>query len=127
MAPPAQTLYLIDGHAQLYRAYHAVPPMFAADRQTRVNAIFGFANMLRSLRTRFKPDLLAAVFDPHGPVLREKVYDEYRAKLGPAFEGYKSQRDAMPDDLRPQIDLAFDLCKAYGIPALQLEGYEADD
>jgi DNA polymerase-1 len=127
MAPSAQTLYLIDGHAQLYRAYHAVPPMFAADRQTRVNAIFGFANMLRSLRTRFKPDLLAAVFDPHGPVLREKVYDEYRAKLGPAFEGYKSQRDAMPDDLRPQIDLAFDLCKAYGIPALQLEGYEADD
>ena len=127
MAPPAQTLYLIDGHAQLYRAYHAVPPMFASDRKTRVNAIFGFANMLRSLRTRFKPDLLAAVFDPHGPVLREKLYDEYRAKLGPAFEGYKSQRDAMPDDLRPQIDIAFELCQAYGIPALQLEGYEADD
>lgn len=129
MASKAQTLYLIDGHAQLYRAYHAIRPgtMHAADRQTPTNAVYGFANMLRSLRSRFKPDHLAAIFDPHGPVKREALYDKYREKLGPAFEGYKSQRDVMPDDLRPQIDLAFELCKAYGIPSFQIEGYEADD
>lgn len=129
MASKAQTLYLIDGHAQLYRAYHAIRPgtMHAADRHTPTNAVFGFANMIRSLRSRFKPDHLAAIFDPHGPVKREAQYEEYRAKLGPAFEGYKSQRDVMPDDLRPQIDLAFELCQAYGIPSFQIEGYEADD
>src|SRR3954470_9024448 len=119
MAPPAQTLYLVDGHAQLYRVYHTVDKrMLAADRKTPTNAVFGFANILRKLRSRFKPDHLASVFDPHGPVLREDMYNQYRDKLGPAFEGYKSQRDAMPDDLRPQIDLAFELCEAYGIPAL---------
>ena len=124
----AQTLYLIDGHAQLYRHYHAVPNrMFAADRKTPTNAVFGFAGMMRSLRARFKPDLLAAVFDPHGPVKREELYQAYAKKLGPAFSGYKSQRDAMPDDLKPQIDLAFELCEAYGVPAIQMEGYEADD
>ncbi|MCY3022471.1 MAG: DNA polymerase I [Planctomycetota bacterium] len=129
MASASPTLYLIDGHAQLHRAYHAIRPgsMMAADRKTPTNAVFGFAQMLRSLRTRFKPDLLASVFDPRGPVKRETLYDEYAAKLGPAFSGYKSQRDDMPDDLRPQIDLAFELCQAYGIPAIQVEGYEADD
>ena len=129
MAPKAQTLYLIDGHAQLYRAYHAIRPgdMFAADRKTPTNAVFGFGNMLRSLRSRFKPDLLAAVFDPHGAVKRETQYNQYAEKLGKAFSGYKTQRDAMPNDLRPQIDLALELCVAYGIPAIQIEGYEADD
>ena len=128
MASAAQTLYLIDGHAQLYRAYHAVQArMFAADRKTPTNAVFGFGNMMRNLRSRFKPDLLAAVFDPHGPVKREELYQKYADKLGPAFSGYKTQRDAMPDDLRPQIDLALELCTAYGVPAIQMEGYEADD
>jgi len=128
MATKAQTLYLIDSHAQLYRAYHAVDRrMLAADRKTPTNAIFGFANTLKMIKSRFKPDLLAAVFDPHGPVLREAVYDQYREVLGPAFSGYKSNRDAMPDDLRPQIDLALELCVGYGIPAIQMEGYEADD
>jgi len=128
MASSAQTLYLIDGHAQLYRAYHAVQArMFAADRKTPTNAVFGFGNMMRNLRSRFKPDLLAAIFDPHGPVKREELYQKYADKLGPAFSGYKTQRDAMPDDLRPQIDLALELCTAYGVPAIQVEGYEADD
>src|SRR5690242_4263424 len=81
MASAAQTLYLIDGHAQLYRAYHAVQArMFAADRKTPTNAVFGFGNMMRNLRSRFKPDLLAAVFDPHGPVKREELYQAYAKK-----------------------------------------------
>ena len=124
-----KVLYLIDGHAQLYRAYHAIRPgsMLAADRKTPTNAVFGFANMLRSLRSRFKPDLLAAVFDPHGPVKREELYQQYAEKLGAAFSGYKEHRDSMPDDLRPQLDLAIELCVGYGIPSIQMEGYEADD
>src|SRR5208283_5196632 len=129
MATTANKLYLIDGHAQLYRAYHAIRPgsMLAADRKTPTNTVFGFGSMLRALRARFKPDLLAAVFDPRGPVKREELYNRYSAKLGQAFSSYKAQRDTMPDDLRPQIGLALELCEAYGIPALQEEGYEADD
>ncbi len=129
MPDKPQTLYLIDGHALLYRSYHAIRPgsMMGADRKTPTNAVFGFAMEIRKLRTRFKPDFMAAVFDPHGKVKREAQYDEFAAKLGPAFSGYKSHRDAMPDDLRPQIDIAFEVCAGYGIPSFQIEGYEADD
>ena len=129
MADKPQTLYLIDGHALLYRSYHAIRPgsMMAADRKTPTNAVFGFGMEIRKLRNRFKPDFMAAVFDPHGAVNREARYDEFAAKLGPAFSGYKSHRDAMPDDLRPQIDIAFELCAGYGIPSFQIEGFEADD
>src|SRR3954470_22557025 len=129
MPDKPQTLYLLDSHALLYRAYHAIRPgsMLAADRKTPTNALFGFTNTIRSLRNRFKPDLLAAVFDPHGDVKRTEQYNQFAAKLGKSFSGYKTHRDAMPDDLRPQIDIAFELCDAYGIPSFQIEGYEADD
>ncbi len=129
MPDKPQTLYLIDGHALLYRSYHAIRPgsMMAADRKTPTNAVFGLAMEIRKLRNRFKPDYMAAIFDPHGTVNRVAQYDEFAAKLGPAFSGYKSHRDAVPDDLRPQIDIAFDLCAGYGIPSFQIEGFEADD
>ncbi|MFH0940034.1 MAG: DNA polymerase I [Planctomycetota bacterium] len=129
MVGKTSTLYLIDAHAQLYRSYHAIRPgsMLAADHKTPTNAVFGFGNIVRRLRTRFKPDLLAAVFDPVGPVKREELYQKFAEKLGKAFSGYKAHRVSMPDDLRPQISLAIELCEAYGIPALQMEGYEADD
>ena len=117
MASAAQTLYLVDGHAQLYRAYHT---HLREDRRatdgTPTGALYGFFNQLRSLRSRYKPELLGCVFDPKGPTFREKV-----------FAGYKAQRVPMPEDLRAQIPLAFELCKGYGIPALQIEEYEADD
>lgn len=116
-AAKAHTLYLIDGHAQLYRAYHT--PAFANRRATDgtpTGALYGFFLQLKGVRSRFKPELLGCVFDPKGPVFREKV-----------FEGYKAQRAPMPDDLRKQVPLAFELCKGYGIPAIQVEEFEADD
>ena len=117
MATQAPTLYLIDGHAQLYRAYHT--PAFANRRAsdgTPTGAIYGFFTQLRAVRSRFKPDHLGCVFDPQGPVFREKE-----------FAGYKSQRAPMPSDLRQQIGPALELCAGYGIPAIQVEEYEADD
>ncbi|MCW8131673.1 MAG: DNA polymerase I [Planctomycetota bacterium] len=117
MASKAPALYLIDGHAQLYRAYHT--PAFSNRRATDgtpTGALYGFFLQLKGVRSRFKPDFLGCVFDPKGPVFREKVY-----------EGYKAQRAPMPDDLRKQVPLAFELCKGYGIPAIQVEEFEADD
>lgn len=117
MASKAPTLYLVDGHAQLYRAYHT--PAFSNRRSTDgtpTGALYGFFLQLKGVRSRFKPELLGCVFDPKGPVFREKEY-----------AGYKAQRAPMPDDLRKQVPLAFELCKGYGIPAIQVEEYEADD
>jgi len=117
MAPSAQTLYLIDGHAQLYRAYHAhARENRRATNGTPTGALYGFFNQVRSIRSRNKPQLLGCVFDPKGETFREKQ-----------FAGYKAHRAPMPDDLRVQVPLAFELCQAYGIPALQVEGFEADD
>lgn len=117
MAPKAPALYLIDGHAQLYRAYHVhARENRRATDGTPTGALYGFFNQLKSIRTRYKPELLGCVFDPKEGTFREKE-----------FEGYKAHRAPMPDDLRQQIPLAMELCKGYGIPAIQVENYEADD
>ncbi|MCK6474715.1 MAG: DNA polymerase I [Planctomycetes bacterium] len=115
--PKARTLYLIDGHAQLYRAYHAhARENRRATNGTPTGALYGFFNMLRGIRKRFKPELLGCVFDPKEGSFREKEY-----------HGYKAHRAPMPEDLRQQIPLALELCEGYGIPAVQVEDFEADD
>ena len=117
MAPAAPALYLVDGHAQLYRAYHAhLRENRRATDGTPTGAVYGFFLQLRSIRSRFKPELLGCVFDPPGLTFREKKY-----------AAYKAQRAPMPDDLKQQVPLALELCRAYGIPPVQAEGYEADD
>ncbi len=80
------------------------------------NAIYGFAIMLLKILREEGPDYLAIVFDAKGKTFRE---EEYAA--------YKAHRPSMPDDLVPQIPYIHDLVKAFNIPALQIEGYEADD
>lgn len=117
MASKAPTLYLIDGHAQLYRAHHAqLRENRRATDGTPTGAVYGFFIQLRSVKLRFKPEYLGCVFDPKGPTFRVKEY-----------AGYKAQRAPMPDDLRTQVPLALQICEGYGIPALQAEGFEADD
>ena len=100
-------------------------------------AIYVFVNMIRKLRQDFTPRYFAAVFDPSGEVFR----DERARTMGPlrkwnskaqsfeevTYEGYKANRQSMPDDLRRQVPYIRRALVAYRIPILEVEGFEADD
>lgn len=112
-----QTLYLLDAYALIYRAYYALL------RSQRINskgqntsAIFGFVNTLEDvLRTR-RPDYLGIAFDPPGGTFRHEAYPEYKA-----------QREKTPEDILFAVPYIKEIIKAYGIPILEVPGYEADD
>ncbi len=106
---------LIDGHALIYRAYHAFPPL--TDPSGRlVNAVYGFTRHVLTAIREYEPEYLAVTFDHHGPTFRHAKFDKYKAN-----------RVAMPDDLIPQIDIIKDVVKTLNFPQFELEGYEADD
>jgi DNA polymerase I len=110
-------LFLLDAMALIYRAY------FAMSRNPRINskgqntsAILGFVNTLQELIQKERPTHLGVVFDSPGPTFRHEMYVEYKAT-----------RDAMPEDLATSIPYIRRLIEAYGIPMIEMEGYEADD
>ena len=109
------TLYLIDGNSYIYRAYHAVRSL-ATSKGLPTNAIYGFTNMLLKIVKEKKPDYLAIAFDTKGPTKRHIEYEQYKA-----------HRPEMPKDLIPQIPYIHKLVEAFNIPAILMEGYEADD
>ncbi len=115
MAEHSTLLYLIDAHSYIYRAYHAISHL-SASHGLPTNAIFGVTNMLLKVLREKKPEYLAMVFDARGPTFRHDL-----------LETYKANRPAMPDDLSVQIPYIKDIIRAENLPALELEGYEADD
>ncbi len=108
-------VYLIDGSGFIFRAFHALPPMTRPDG-TPVNAVYGFANMLMKLLDDTDADHVAVIFDAARKTFRSEIYPEYKA-----------QRPPPPDDLIPQFPLINDLVEAFNVPAVKLEGFEADD
>lgn len=110
-----RTLYLIDGHAQVYRAFYAVEGLTAPDGRP-TGAIFGFARMLDDILFRYQPDYVAAVFDAPGKNFRHARYPAYKATRKPT-----------PPELKEQIPFIHTLLEGYRIPIYMLEGYEADD
>lgn len=108
-------LYLIDGNSYIYRAFFAIPHLNTS-AGFPTNAIYGFVNMLQSVLKEKKPDYLAVAFDPKGPTHRTAAYSEY-----------KSHRPPMPDGLIPQIPYIHQIVRAFNIPILLEEGFEADD
>ena len=108
-------VYLVDGSAYIFRAFHALPPMTRADG-TPVNAVYGFANMLTKLVEDSEADFLAVIFDTARKTFRSDIYPEYKAHRPPA-----------PEELIPQFDLIREATRAYSLPCLELEGFEADD
>ena len=114
-ATPAPHLILIDGSGFIFRAYHALPPMSRPDG-TPVNAVFGFSNMLSRLLKDHVGTHFAVIFDAGRHTFRNDIYDKYKA-----------QRPELPEDLRPQFALVRDATRAFGVPAIELEGWEADD
>lgn len=111
----SRTLYLIDGHGFIFRAYHALPPLNRPDG-TPVNAVLGFCNIMTRVLDEAKDAHIAVVFDPSGPNFRNDLYPEYKAN-----------RSAPPEDLIPQFALVKEATEAFGIETLIKPGFEADD
>ena len=118
---PGTRLYLVDGSGFIFRAFHALPPLTRKSDGLPVGAIQGFCNMLWKLLVDMKaapdaPTHLAVVFDHSEVTFRNKLYADYKAHRPPA-----------PEDLVPQFPLVREATKAFGVPCLELPGYEADD
>ena len=108
-------LVLIDSHAVIHRAFHALP-LLTSPAGEPVQAVYGFASILLKLLRELKPDYVVAAFDHEGPTFRHV-----------AFERYKATRVKAPDALYQQIPLVKELVSAFGIPVIEKAGYEADD
>ncbi len=115
MGPAMPTLYLIDGSAQMYRAYHAIRGLTGPDGRS-TNAVFGFVSMLRKLLAEHRPDAIAVAFDLEGPTFRDGLAEDYKANRAP-----------MPADLADQIPWIHQACAALGVPVVTAAGFEADD
>lgn len=115
MKPPKDSLLLIDGHAVLYRAFHALPPLKTKDG-IQTNAIYGFITTLFKALEDIKPKYWAVAFDMAGPTFRHK-----------AFAGYKASRPDTPPELSAQVPYAYEVAEALNIPVFTKEGFEADD
>ena len=112
---PSPELYLIDGSAYIYRAYHAIRPL-STSRGLPTHAVFGFLSILRRLLRERSPEYLAVAFDTRGPVFRHRLYDRYKANRPP-----------MPEDLAVQIPYIRESVAAHRILVLEHDDQEADD
>ncbi len=113
----AKRLFLLDGMALAYRAYFSmIRTPLVNSKGVNTSAVFGFINAINKLIDDEKPDYIAVAFDTPEPTFRHKMYKEYKAT-----------REAMPDDLVPQINKIKEVVMAYNIPMIELHGYEADD
>lgn len=109
-------LFLVDGSGYIFRAFFALPQNLTNPHGTPVGAVLGFTNMLMKLLTDLHAPYIAVVFDAKRENFRNEIYPEYKAN-----------RDETPEDLKPQFGLIREATAAFDIPALEIEGYEADD
>jgi DNA polymerase I len=112
-----KTLFLLDGHALVYRAHYAfIQRPLINSKGVNTSAISGFMRTLMDLIGSRNPTHLAVMFDPHGPTFRHHQ-----------FEAYKANRDAQPEDISIAIPRIIDLLDGMNIPVVIKDGYEADD
>lgn len=110
-------LFLLDGHALVYRAHYAfINRPLINSKGLNTSAITGFVRTLWDLIRNQKPTHLAVSFDLSGPTFRHEMY-----------EPYKANRDAQPEDITTALPIIEDIIKAFKIPIVKLAGYEADD
>ncbi|RKQ69755.1 DNA polymerase I [Litorimonas taeanensis] len=111
---------LVDGSGYIFRAYHALPPLTRKTDGLPIGAVAGFSNMLFKLlqgqNNESRPTHFAVIFDASSQTFRNDIYDLYKAN-----------RSEPPEDLRPQFPLVRDATRAFGAPAVEMEGFEADD
>lgn len=149
----SKTLYLIDGYAQIFRAYYAIRSgMRSPVTSEPTNAVYGFTGMLFKLFFDFDPHYVAVAIDAPGQTFRDDLYGQYRelkqkgqmdgredappialssppavAASADRREQYKGTREATPDDLMAQVPRLFEVIEGFGIPIVQHAGLEADD
>lgn len=116
-------LFLVDGSGFIFRAFHAIPPLSRKSDGLPVNAVSGFCNMLwkllkdaRNTDVGVAPTHFAVIFDYSSKTFRNELYDQYKAN-----------RSAPPEDLIPQFGLIRHATRAFNLPCIEKEGYEADD
>ncbi|MBW8638256.1 DNA polymerase I [Hoeflea sp. WL0058] len=116
-------LFLVDGSGYIFRAFHALPPLTRKSDGLPVGAVAGFCNMLwklladaRDTSVGVTPTHLAVIFDYSSKTFRKELYPEYKAN-----------RSEPPEDLIPQFGLIREATKAFDLPCIELEGFEADD
>ncbi len=110
-----KVLVLLDMHAILHRAFHALPS-FASPKGEPTGALYGFSTLLLKVIRELKPDYLVACYDLPGPTFRHVAYDEYKGK-----------RPEIASELSTQIQRSYDLVKAFSIHAIEHPSFEADD
>ncbi len=115
MSSKAETLYIMDGTAYVFRAYYANPNM-ATSTGYPTSALMGFTGMIQKLIKQEGPKYLAVAFDVGKQTFRTEMYEEYKAN-----------RSAPPNELLTQIPRVIELVKAMNIPVLTRQGFEADD
>ena len=108
-------LCLVDGSGFIFRAFYSLPPLTRKDG-TPVNAVLGFCNMLHALSQDIVYDAMVVLFDTKHPTFRHDL-----------FPDYKANRDAPPEELVPQFSLIKEATRAFGFPAIEQVGFEADD
>ena len=112
-----QKLFLLDAYALIYRSYYAfIKNPRINSKGLNTSAIMGFLNTLNEVLTKEKPTHIGVAFDPHGPTFRSEAFPEYKA-----------QREETPEDIRKAVPIIKELLRAYRIPILQADGFEADD
>lgn len=109
-------LVLIDGHALVHRAFHALPPTLNSPKGVPTNAVYGFTSVLLKMIRDLKPDYIAATFDLAAPTFRHEEFAEY-----------KIHRQKAPDELHAQVPLIKEILMAFGVPIYEKPGFEADD
>src|SRR3989344_7899402 len=112
----SQRLVLIDSHALIHRAYHALPLSLTSPRGEPLNAVYGFSSVLIKVLKELNPTHVIAAFDVAGPTFRHKKYGEYK--------GTRAEVDVL---LENQIPTVRKVLESFGIPILEKEGFEADD
>ena len=113
----SERFYLLDGMALAYRAYYSmITRPLRNSRGENTSAIYGFATTLMKILEDYRPEHVAVAFDTKEPTFRHKAY-----------AAYKANREAMPEDMVPQLAKLKDIVRAFRTPVIELPGYEADD
>ncbi len=108
-------LFLVDGSGYIFRAYYGIGKMTRSDG-VPINAVYGFTNMLMKLLKSNKSSYIAVIFDAARKTFRQDIYPQYKAN-----------RKETPEDLVPQFPIIREAVKAFSIPCIEMEGFEADD
>ncbi len=110
-------LFLLDAYAIIYKSYYAfIRTPRVNSKGMNTSAIFGFVNTLEEVLKKEKPTHIAVAFDPKGKTFRHEAYEQYKA-----------QREATPEDIRVAVPIIKKIVEAYNIPVLEKAGFEADD